>query len=109
MFPDIPIDDLILSDHSNQRLAQRNLSEDEIEIVIAYGQKLHRAGAVFYYLRRCDLPLPVSPEVERLVGTAVVLSRDETTLITAWRNRRKGLKTIRCKPEYSLPRARFLH
>ena len=86
--------------HSSQRAAQRNVGEQDIDYVVRYGQRFHRAGAVFYFLRQCDIPAndQALDTVARLAGTAVVLSKDESTLITIWRNRRSGLKHIRQKP-----------
>lgn len=90
------------TDHSKRRSAQRGLTDAEIEYVLEHGSRFHRAGALIYYLRERDLP----PDdrcldwAARLVGTALVLDRDGCTLLTTWRNRRKGLKAIRKKPVY---------
>lgn len=88
--------------HSALRAAQRNLSAEEIQFVIQHGVRFHRSGAVIHFLRRCDLPSDCwgNGDLERLIGTAAVLSKDERTLITVWRNRRSGLKRIRLKPEF---------
>jgi hypothetical protein len=59
------------------------------------GQYFHRAGAKFYYLRRRDI------RQWELAGTAIILAKDGRTLITTWRNRRRGLKIIRLKRERS--------
>jgi hypothetical protein len=90
------------SDHSFLRATQRNLSVEEIDYVVCYGQLFHRAGVEFYFLCRKDLPSTDqgNARYQRLVGTAVVLSRDGRTIITTWRNPRNGLKRIKCKPEY---------
>ena len=90
--------------HSATRAAQRNLMLDEIKYVTIFGKRFHRAGAIIYYLRECDIP-PFDrsdPRWARLIGTAVVLSKDGSTVITVWRNRRNGLKRIKRKPEHSL-------
>ncbi len=87
--------------HSAQRAAQRNLKIIEIEYVITNGQCFNKAGAVIYFLRKRDIPETDQAEnsLARLAGTAVILSKDEKTLLTVWRNRRNGLKRIRCKAE----------
>ncbi len=97
----------VYSNHARLRSVQRNLSPSKIDDVVEYGQVFHKAGGEFYYLRQRDIPqeddLPEGKKVtdfDRLVGTAVLVSRDGT-LITTWRNRRTGLKHIRCKPERS--------
>ena len=88
--------------HSALRSAQRGLSEDEIEYVYQFGSMYHRGGALFYFLRRQDVPLPDrrSDRAMRLVGTALVIAQDGRTLLTAWRNRRRGLKQILKKEAY---------
>lgn len=91
--------------HAARRIAQRNVSPQEIEYVIKKGERFHRAGAVFYYLRDCDLSEEDQKDDERtrLIGTAVVLSKDQNTVLTVWRNRRNGLSHIRRKSKYAYP------
>ncbi len=88
--------------HSRQRAAQRGLSEDEIEYVFQFGSRFHREGALIYYLRKRDVPLCDQRKdwSMQLVGTALIIDQDGRTLLTAWRNRRRGLKVIRKKPAY---------
>lgn len=87
------------TDHSKLRAAQRGLSEEEIEYVYLYGSRFYQGGAQIYYLRRQDVPLTdrCRDWPMRLVGTALVVAPDGRTLLTTWRNRRKGLKVIRKK------------
>ncbi|MBL7162782.1 MAG: DUF4258 domain-containing protein [Anaerolineales bacterium] len=95
----------IFSDHAIRRTVQRNLSPKEVDYVIRYGERIHRAGAVFYYLRDCDLSEAdqKDDDLTRLIGTAVVLSKDQKTVLTVWRNRKKGLNHIRRKSKYTHP------
>jgi hypothetical protein len=88
--------------HSAIRSAQRGLSRDEIEYVQLFGSRFHREGALIYYLRRRDIPAfdQRIGWISALVGTALVVSTDGQTLITAWRNRRNGLKLILKKLDY---------
>lgn len=91
-----------LSHHARQRAAQRNLSPAELRYVIRHGQRFHRAGALIFFLRDRDVPQADRDDDERrrLAGTAVVLSPDGQQVITAWRNRQKGLRQIKRKGEY---------
>lgn len=92
-----------LTAHAELRLAQRNLSIDEIGYVLLYGQTWHKAGAVIKYLRRKDIPGTDQADQrrQRLIGATVVLTADgERVVLTAYRNRRCGLKKIKTKPEY---------
>lgn len=88
--------------HARLRTAQRNLAPDQVRYVMTYGQRVHRAGALIYFLRRRDIPEwdQSADRWARLEGTAVILTKDGRRLITAWRNRRDGLKQIRRKAKY---------
>lgn len=93
---------LPMSEHSMVRAAQRSLSQDELEYVLTWGQVIHKAGAVFCYLREKDIP-PQDWHNQRwhkIAGTAVVQARDSEAVITVWRNRKAGLKNIRRKVKY---------
>ncbi len=89
------------TDHSKWQAARRGLSHDELEYILFFASKYHRAGALIFYLKQADLPASDQRRdfACRLVGTAVVMGRDQRTIITVWRNRRKGLKHIRCKQD----------
>ena len=88
--------------HSAIRSAQRGLSPDEIEYVYQFASRYHRGGALIYFLRRQDVPSADRhlDFATRLIGTALVCAPDGYTLLTAWRNRRSGLKQIRKKETY---------
>ena len=88
--------------HSAFRSAQRGLSDEEIEYVYEFGSRYHREGALIYYLRQRDVPAfdQRIDWVMCLVGTALVVDKNGCTLLTAWRNRRKGLKLILKKQPY---------
>jgi hypothetical protein len=93
---------LLHTTHSAFRSAQRGLSAEEIEYVQLFGSCFHRDGALIYYLRRRDVP-PFDQRIgwiSTLVGTALIVTTDGQTLITAWRNRRNGLKLILKKPDH---------
>lgn len=88
--------------HSARRSAQRGLSEEEIEYVYQFGKRFHEGSALIYFLRAQDVPSPDRrwDFATRLVGTALVLALDGRTLLTAWRNRRNGMKWIRKKETF---------
>jgi hypothetical protein len=93
-----------LTKHAQLRVAQRNLDQEAIEYVICYGERLHRAGALIYFLRKRDIPVwdQVDPECSRLAGTAVILTKDGRQVITSWRNQKNGLRKIKKKPKFTL-------
>lgn len=94
---------LIITDHARQRMAQRNVSKQQLSFILEHGQETHCAGARLVYLRRKDIPESCRrvDKFARLEGVTVVLSSDSPTVMTLWRNRRHGLRHIRRKPRYS--------
>jgi len=91
-----------LTIHATKRVAQRNLSKDDLEYVLHHGTKCHKAGACFYFLAGKDIPAEdrKDNEIARLEGTTLVLDPGQTTIVTVYRNREKGLKRIRRKQDY---------
>ena len=88
--------------HARKRCAQRNIDEHTVEIVKKHGQKLHRTGVIFYFLRRRDIPpeLRVHERYRRLEGTTLIVAEDGV-VITAYRNP-GALRKIRKKHKYRL-------
>lgn len=87
--------------HGALRMAQRNLSGKDVDYIRSYGRCLHRAGAVFYFLARRDMPpqdLADASKV-RLEGSVAVLDKEEKEVITVYRNR-QAWKKIRRKAKY---------
>ena len=99
-----------LSEHTQLRMAQRNLSLDDVQYVMEYAQKLHKAGALIFYLRKKDIPTWDQPNarIARLAGTAVVVTRDGRLVMTTWRNLRTGLHHVKKKPDFSLHNEEYL-
>lgn len=97
--------DLIFPPHADWRAASRGLNETDIEYILLHGQRIHRDGALFYFLRRRDIPRPdrANQRWARLEGSAVVINQERGMVITVWRNRRRGLKVIRRKPDFERP------
>ena len=94
-----------ISLHADRRLAQRNLSYDDVGYVIAYGRLHHAGKALFVHLGLRDIPADHRrhDNLRRLEGTVLVL--DPTTgqnLTTAYRNRRRGSRDIKRKRKHAL-------
>ncbi len=104
-----PLDEEPLqTEHVALRMAQRHLTEQEIEYVMQYGIRYRRAGMLHFYLRKKDIPasdLRLN-QYSRLEGAVVLLdSRSGTRIVTAYRNRHKdALKAIRWKAKYDRKR-----
>lgn len=54
------------------------LSPEDIVYILCYGRRYHDA-------------------MSRLIGTAVIVNKDHSTIITIWRNRQHGVRNIRRK------------
>jgi hypothetical protein len=94
---------LYYSLHADQRAAQRNVSDDDVEFVLRFGHRMRRTGVIYYALREKDLPsdLPGSDPRRRLVGTTVMLCKCGTTVITVYRNQR-AFKRDKRKTKYEM-------
>jgi hypothetical protein len=96
-----------VSDHASRRLAQRNLTTDDVQYVYTHGRLHHRGKATFVHLGLRDIPAEDLREdrYRRLEGTVLVL--DPATgchLTTAYRNRQRGSRDIRRKLKRSILR-----
>ena len=97
-----------VSAHASRRLAQRNLTADDVHYVYTHGRVHHTGKATFVHLGLRDIPEEDRRDnrLRRLEGTILVL--DPTTgchLTTAYRNRQRGSRDIRRKLKRSiLPR-----
>lgn len=97
MFGPTDFQQYVPTNHAEQRMAQRNLSFEDVHFVLEHGEKLHRAGAVFFHLGKCNIPKTQRRQVGRLEGTIVVLSRDLPLILTVYRNRQGGLGHVKRK------------
>ena len=94
-----------VSAHARRRLAQRNLSAEDVHYVYTHGRRVHAGKATFIHLGLRDIPDADRREdrIRRLEGTVLVL--DSVTgchLTTAYRNRQRGSRDIRRKLKRSL-------
>ena len=94
-------EEYVPSFHAKKRMAQRNVSSEDIDFVLDHGQRLYKAGAIFCFLGKCNIPKKWRRRFERLEGTMLVLSNESDTLITVYRNRQKGLRQVKRKANRS--------
>jgi hypothetical protein len=93
-----------ISAHAGLRLAQRNLSPDDVRYVFAHGRMYHAGKAQFIHLGLRDIPATDrrNDRLRRLEGTVLVLDpASGQHLTTAYRNRRHGSRDIKRKPKHS--------
>lgn len=78
---------LELSEHAQLRMAQRNLSVEDLEYVLQNGQSGYVSGARYYYLGKRDIPEPDQHDsrTSQIEGATFLVS--DNTVITAYRNR----------------------
>lgn len=101
------LEKLTFSEHALIRMAQRKLSESDVEYIVQHGTKYHNAGCLFRFLGKKDIP---DKEQERLEGSVVLLdSETETVVITVYRNRTEAPKEIRSKLKYRSKAAYILN
>jgi len=98
----------VISLHADRRLAQRNLSFEDVRYVFAHGRIHHAGKALFVHLGLRDIPADQRRDdhIRRLEGTVLVL--DPSTgehLTTAYRNRRKGSRDIKRKSKHDFSSA----
>jgi hypothetical protein len=94
-----------ISQHAGRRLAQRNLTYDDVRYVFSHGRLHHTGKALFVHLGLRDIPTidRRSDRLRRLEGTILVLDPDSGQhLTTAYRNRQHGSRDIKRKPKRSL-------
>jgi 1,6-anhydro-N-acetylmuramate kinase len=92
----------VISAHADQRLAQRNLSPEDVRYVFCHGRVYHTGNAFFVHLGLRDIPADHRRQdrLRRLEGTILVLDpRTGQHLTTAYRNRRHGSRDIKRKPK----------
>ena len=90
------VSDYHLSPHAARRMAQRNVSLTAAALVIRYGTVEYRTGVEFYFLAQRDVPPGRERELEKLIGTTVVVRYGRVE--TVYRNR-KALPNIKRKPK----------
>lgn len=84
--------------HSNWRLAQCNMQRRDIGLVLKYGVLERRTGVRFYFIRKKDVERyrKVEPRLVKLHDAVVIVSSDDSWVVTMYRNK-KALRTIRRK------------
>jgi hypothetical protein len=95
---------LSYSAHALRRMAQRGISNEEIEYVCRYGRLYNCGGTFHYFLRKKDIPVEdwSDPEIQKLEGTIVLVDRiTGAFVLTVYRNK-QGLRQIRRKAKYEL-------
>jgi hypothetical protein len=93
-----------LSKHAALRMAQRNVSRDDLEYVLEHGKRIYTTGITVYILRKRDIPHEDRNRstITRLEGTVVLTGftqNGDLEIITTYRNK-SAFKVFRAKAKY---------
>jgi len=77
-----------LTEHARQRMGQRGVSEEAVELALNYGRKIHSRGAVFHVIGRKEIAKlgDEHPEMAELDGVQVLTSSDCESVLTVYKN-----------------------
>ena len=84
----------IITKHAHQRMAQRNIVERDIDIVLRFARYLRRTGVDFFVLTKDSLPAELNRQYGRLIGTVLIFD-DYGVLRTTYRNQKAFAKIKR--------------
>ena len=96
------LENLHYTNHAIKRMSKRSLTSADIEYVIDHTRPIHKAGAVFFFLGKKQIPHYDRRDntLRRLEGTTVLVDSLSTwNVITVYRNR-EAIKDIRRKAKY---------
>ena len=88
------------SDHCRVRMAQRNVSEDDVRYIVSRGVMERRTGVQCFTLPRRSIPAADRPERASLESLVVLVC--DGCVITVYRNRHP-LRHVRRKAKYHDP------
>jgi hypothetical protein len=88
--------------HGRRRLSQRGLKEDAIDFVLRYGECVHASRVDVYFLGKRHIPRDFvdDDQFSKLQGTTVVVGSTGGRVLTAYKNKKNGLKRFRHQREY---------
>ena len=77
------------SRHAAERVGQRRIRFEDVDLVLRYGKEIHRAGVMFVFLGHRHIPEQLRHDriLTGLEGLTVIMSSDGEQVITAYRNR----------------------
>ncbi len=78
---------IYVTEHALGRMARRGITPDDLLYTLRFGKKEHRTGAVFFILRRRDIPVQDrrNERIAKRDGTVVLLEED--AIVTVYRKR----------------------
>ena len=89
--------------HAAQRMAQRNISIQAIKNALSFGNMIHSAGVLHYFLGKKHIPIMQRCGVENAEnydGIVVLVDSLSGTVITVYRNK-QAQRNIKRKAKYN--------
>ncbi|NWJ47285.1 MAG: DUF4258 domain-containing protein [Chloroflexi bacterium] len=92
-----------LTYHATRRMRQRNFNQQEIYYILNHGRIERKTGICFYFLGERDIPREDRnlDWVQKLIGVTVLLSANQQSIITIYKNP-KALRTIKKKLKHRI-------
>ena len=86
-----------LTRHARLRMTARRISPGDVTLALRYGRRARVGAGTMYVVGRREIARPEGPpELRRLDGLHVLVTPDDGTVITTYRNRRlRGLRAAR--------------
>lgn len=103
-----------LSNHCNSRISQRGISDEAINLVIHYGDIIHKQGLKFHFLTksRCH---KLDIQIELVRDLMVITNLDRTEVVTCYKNPnaihevKKKSKRLCRTPKYLKQNRQIIH
>lgn len=77
-----------LTEHAIQRMSQRGIKANDIELVMDYGKEIYAKGVIYYVLGKKEVKRYSKqvPRLKQLEGIRVITSTHNCDIITVYRN-----------------------
>lgn len=86
-----------LTTHALNRMSQRRISDELLNLALKYGFVVYNAGAKFIFVRKKDIPEDMPRAIaEKIEGIVIVMNPIDGTILTVYKNK-NALKEIKRK------------
>lgn len=78
---------MTLTEHSSERIKERDICGDSLQLALIYGRAFFKQGLVFYVLGEQNLPNNIDSKLrKKCMNLVVVTAGDSDQIITSYRN-----------------------
>ena len=78
---------MTLTEHSIERIKERDICDDSLQLALIYGRAFFKQGLVFYVLGQQNIPNNINAKLRRkCLNLVVVTAGDSDQIITSYRN-----------------------